>query len=194
MIVVLRRGITDAQIEEILGEFPKLGIEGRVIRGASKPVIHILSGTFLAVRPLLRMDRVEAIVRTDGPRIRKVGRPFFPHHFINWCVSTLLALAGLIVLAGFLPPGLGSPVDVTQAPGVFSSPWYARAFEKLISLAPPAYAKVAPGATFLMIVVIFFLPLWDRGEDRRLIRRLPVLLLGTAVLAGFIYLSIVGLF
>ena len=193
MIVVLKRGSTQPQIDEILGELQRLGLSGRVVRSVDKPLIHIVSGDAIAAKPLLRNDRVQALVQTRGPRVRRYGRRFYPYHFINWSIAALLVLGVLVLLAGLLPPGLGEPVQLDQPPARLGPPWYFRGLHEFLSLFPPQLAWLAWLLVGVIWGLILFLPALDRSAGRSIRERWRIVALGSLALLGAVYLSLRGL-
>jgi quinol-cytochrome oxidoreductase complex cytochrome b subunit len=190
MIVVLKRGSTDAQIAEVVARLEEIGLGTRVVRRTDKPLIHVVSGATTLAKPVLKMERVQALVRTRGPRIRREGRRFFPFHFINACIACLLVLGALTMLAGFFPPGLGDRVDVRVTPVATAPTWYLRALSAFIDLFPPRLAWLPLPLVGLTWLAIVFLPVLDRSQANGFRSRLPVVAIGLFLLAAAIALSL----
>jgi quinol-cytochrome oxidoreductase complex cytochrome b subunit len=193
MIVVLKRGSTQEQIDEVLAELQRLGVPGRLVRSTDKPLIHVVSGDAILAMPLQRHERVQALVRTRGPRHRRQGRRFYPYHFINWCIAALLLLGTLVLLSGLLPPGLGEPVDLRRPPASIGPPWYFRGLDEFLGLFPAHQAWLSWLLVGLIWAVILFVPSLDRSAGRKLRQRWLVVGVGALAVIGALYLSLRGI-
>lgn len=178
MILVLDGAASEEQIADVLAELGQLGLRSALLTSADKPLVHVQGGPTRRARKLLRLEAVQALVPTSGPRVRRRGRRFYPYHFMGWC-AVALGLSGLLVLlAGQLPPGVGTPVDpLAAADGASgSAPWFLEAplfaVERLGTLGWAALAALA--------VLLFALPWIDRTRGEGLARRWPFALLGLA--------------
>lgn len=163
MIIVLKRGTEAEQIAEVVREAERRGLKVRSLVTADKPALHVISGNTRRARKLLKLERVQALVPTSGPRVRRSGRRFFPFHFLNWSSSALMLIATLVLLAGQFPPGLGPAPDTRAPAAALELPWYA---------AWPARALGGmPGVIALLLVVAVPLLLLALPTiDRRLFR------------------------
>ncbi|HVS12278.1 MAG TPA: hypothetical protein VMS76_20625, partial [Planctomycetota bacterium] len=126
MIVVLERGSSSAQVAAVVAELERRGLTVRAVNASERVLIHVVEGSTRSVRAVLKMEPVQGLIPTSGPRVRREGRRFYPYHFIGWSAGALLLLAVLVLLAGFFPPGLGAEVDVTAPPAGSTYPWYLR--------------------------------------------------------------------
>jgi hypothetical protein len=178
VIVVLERGSSEAQVAAVVAELERRGLSVRVVNGSEKPLIHVLEGPTRSVRAVLKMEAVQGLIPTSGPRVRREGRRFYPYHFIGWSAAALIALGVLVVLAGFFPPGLGAEVDVIAPPSESTFPWYLRL--------PASGLARLPGWLATLLVaglagLALLLPILDRGKARR--RASALLLAASASLA-----------
>lgn len=189
MILVLKRGTTQEQIRDVLEECGRRGLRCRVLHGPEKPLVHVVSGDTRAARALLRHERVQALVPTSGPRRRRHGRRFYPYHFINWCCVCLLLSGLLVSLSGFLPPGLGTPVELGSPPPAVELPWYLRALDRFLDLVPGAGGWLLAA---LVVALLFLLPALDRTRGPMLRGRAPVLALGLLYAAFVLWLALGG--
>lgn len=167
MIIVLKRGTEPEQIAEVMREAERRGLAVRALTAADKPVLHITRGNTRRARKLLALERVQALVATSGPRVRRQGRRFFPYHFLNWSSAGLMLLATLVLLAGQFPPGLGAAPDARAPVPEPTLPWYVAGPAKLLGgLSIPAVA----GVFAVVLVALFLLPTLDRrlggGRER----------------------------
>jgi len=162
MIVVLERGTTEAERKEVLQRLQELGLQACVLDNLRKPVLHITQGPTFRARKLTKMERVEAILPTSGPRIRREGRRFYPYHFINWSTAGLIVIGLLVLGAGFAPPGVGDEVDPLVPPESVQAPSYLRLPLAFVRLFP------RPGFGWLVLAILalalFFLPHLDRSS------------------------------
>ncbi len=134
MILVLKPGIEKQEVDEVLRELELRGIEGRVLLCGPKPLVHLVSGPTRRARGLLKLEQVEALVPTSGPRVRRSGRRFYPYHFVHLSAACLLFAGVLVLLAGNFPPGLGDAIDQQHPPAELGYPWYVRAPLSFVAL------------------------------------------------------------
>ncbi len=165
MIVVLRPNVSEPEIAEVIDELGRRGCTARAVKSDGRSVVHIVSGSTRAARRLLRLEQVEAIVPTSGPRVRRVGRRFYPYHFVNWSAFGVAALGLLVFLAGQFPPGLGVDVDYRHPPSAVDQPWYLRAPSAFIELFPESLSWLAWTLIVIAPLGLLFLPIFDRSKS-----------------------------
>jgi quinol-cytochrome oxidoreductase complex cytochrome b subunit len=187
MILVLKPGIEPAELEEVLQALRARGIEGRVLRGASKPLVHLVSGPTRSARALLRLEQVEALVPTSGPRVRQSGRRFYPYHFVHLSAACLLLTGLLVLLAGNLPPGLGDALDAQHPPAQLAYPWFVRAQLAWVELFPAGSAWLGWLCLYALGLCALLLPLIDRSPAEAP-ARWPKLL-GALVILAWLWMS-----
>lgn len=192
MIVVLRRGTTDEQRDTIVGELEQAGLEVKALRGGGKPLLHVLSGSTRRAKRVLKDDRVEALVPTSGPRIRRVGRRIYPYHFIIWCAAGVLIFGVMVLLAGLFPPGTEAVVDLEHPPETVAWPWYLRGTRAFVVLFSPERRWIGWAVAGVVALAAFLLPVLDRTEGEGLRNRWPVVGAGFAVLAVVFFLTLTG--
>ncbi len=166
MILVLKPGIEQAELDEVLRELEKRGIEGRVLRGGSKPLVHLVAGPTRAARKLLKLEQVEALVPTSGPRVRHSGRRFYPYHFVHLSAGCLLLAGLLVLLAGNYPPGLGDAIDPQHPPQDLGYPWYVRAPLSFVALFPQGGAWLGWLCLYALGLSALLLPTLERSRAR----------------------------
>lgn len=193
MIVVLEASCSDARVAEILAELERMGLEGRVLRGGDRPLVHVTGGDTRRARALRKLDEVEGLVPTSGPRVRRLGRRFYPYHFIRWSAAGVFLLGLLVFLAGQLPPGIGAPVDAQAPPEQVVFPWYVAPIERFVGLFPASLAWLGWTVFWGIAAAVLFLPLLDRTRGRSLAARWPVLALGLGLAAAVVALSLGGI-
>ena len=192
MILVLRPGTTDGEAEEVLRELQRLGLGGRLVHGRGSPLVHVTAGSTRRARRLLRMEQVVALVPTSGPRVRSQGRRFYPYYFVNWSAASIVLLGLLVLLAGHLPPGIGSAVDLHHPPREIAAPWYARAPLAFVAAFPRPLAWLGWVVLLLLAAAVFFLPLLDRTRGRTVRERWIVVVAGAAIALAAVLLSLSG--
>jgi len=192
MILVLESGSTEAQIEEVRQLLVERGLEVRVLTAAGKPVIHVLAGDTRRARKLLKHERVEALVPTSGPRVRREGRRFWPYHFIRWSALSVAMVGALVLMAGQLPPGIGGPVDPRVPPTDLDQPWYMRFSLDFVGLFPESLAWAGWLLLALLAAAFFALPLLDRSTGSSRTRRVLIGLAGVVLVALWLYAGFQG--
>jgi quinol-cytochrome oxidoreductase complex cytochrome b subunit len=190
MIIVLERGTTEAERSDVMRRLEELGLRGRVLDNLRKPVIHIIDGPALRAHKLLALDRIEAVLRTSGPRIRREGRGFYPYHFINWSTAALIVTGLLVLVAGFAPPGVGEAIDAHAPPEHLGAPWYLRAPFAFVHAFPQPWLGWL--ALVVLFAALFFLPHLDRSRGDGVRARMPVVLIGVIVAGTWIAATFVG--
>lgn len=190
MIIVLERGTTPEEEREVLDAMEELGLRGTLLDNLRKPVVHVTQGPTFRARRLTRLDRVETVLPTSGPRIRRQGRRFYPYHFINWSSAAFLMMGGLVLMAGFDPPGVGPEIDPHVPPPGVGAPWFFRAPLAFVRLFP--WAWLGWLALGLVLAALFFLPHLDRSRGNDLRTRAPVLLAGAVLALAWILSTFPG--
>jgi menaquinol-cytochrome c reductase cytochrome b/c subunit len=110
-----------------------------------------------------------------GERVIK-GEPFFPHQALREAFTGTLLVAGLVLLATFLPAPLLEEADPFVTPSPIFPEWYFLSVFGFLKFwvwdLGPIPAKligvVAPG---LIVGLIFLLPFIDRGPERHPAKR-----------------------
>ncbi len=193
MIIVLKQGADDQAVRQVLTGLDEVGLRGRLLDGLDRPVVHVLNGPSWHAKELAKLEVVSALVPTSGPRHRREGRRFFPYHFLAWSVLLLLSLSGLMLLAGFFPPGLGRQADVLVPGAEADAPWFFRGIHGFLELFPQGTGSLATMLLVLIWAAFFFLPEIDRSSGPAWGRRLPILALGFFIVFGGALLSIGGI-
>ena len=177
MIVVLRRGATEAEIQEVEREMERRGLLGRRLQIGDQPALHAVAGPTRQTRRLLRLKQVEGLVPTSGPRLRAEGRRFYPYHFVVQSAACIVLFGALVMLAGFLPAGVGGPIDPSVMPARISDPWFARAPLAFVALFPPGFAWLAWLVLLAAGAAVLLVPVVDRRKDRGRISVIAALVL-----------------
>lgn len=189
MIIVLERGAKPEQVDEVVASLRRDGIEVRCLRAAGKPALHVLAGETRRASRALEFDCVEGIFATSGPRVRREGQRFFPHHTLRWFAIWMVVVATLVLLAGQLPPGVGRPIDLQTPPEHVVVPWYGRAATGFLALFPHSAAWLAWSLLWIVMALFVALP---RFERRSGVSRIPVLGAAALLVAAVAYLALGG--
>ncbi|MBK7641668.1 MAG: hypothetical protein IPJ19_01240 [Planctomycetes bacterium] len=190
MILVLKPGTQGPELAEVLRELEKRGIQGHVLPGGTKPLVHLVSGPTRRARKLLKLEQVEALVPTSGPRVRLSGRRFYPYHFTNLAALCLVLTGVLVLLAGNFPPGLGDAIDPQHAPESLSYPWYVRAPLSFVALFPHSWAWLGWMCLYALGLAALLMPVLDRPGEKAASNWPRIV--GTLVLLGWLYLTFGG--
>jgi hypothetical protein len=175
MIVVLERGASPEQVEEVASKLRARGLQVRALRAGGKPVLHVTAGVGRKAHKVLRDDPVEGLVAMDGPRIRREGHRLFPFHVLNWSAWWILVLGAIVLLAGQFPTGVGRLIDLRNPPSEAHVPWFARAPMAFLSLFPHSLAWLAWTVMLGVLVLFLALPRLDRAREGKPGSRAPVL-------------------
>ena len=126
--------------------------------------------------------------------------PFFPNYVILEVIVSYLVLALLIVLASLLPTGLEDKADPFNTPLHIKPEWYFLWIYQFIKVPP---LLIGPGILAELagifipaigIVLLIILPFLDRKPERHPRRRKLAMVITALILAGFVALSIWGLY
>jgi quinol-cytochrome oxidoreductase complex cytochrome b subunit len=167
VIVVLRRGSSPDQIAEVVSTLEARGVQVHELVAGGQPVLHVTGGSSRRARSALRFDCVEGLVATSGPRVRREGQRFFPYYFVQWTAIGFVLLAGLTLLAGQFPPGVGAPVDLRDEPVAIAPPWYLRAPLAFVAWFPTSLRWLGWLLVAGSITLVVLLPVLDKSEGER---------------------------
>jgi len=190
MILVLKPGIDAEELAEVMAELQKRGIEGRLLKNGPKPLVHLVSGPTRSARKLLKLEQVEALVPTSGPRVRQSGRRFYPYHFVHLAAVCLLLTGVLVLFAGNFPPGLGDAIDPQHPPAEVPYSWFVRAPLAFVALFPHSSAWLGWLCLYALGLAALFLPALVRSNASAP-ARWPRLV-GALLLLGWLYLTFGG--
>lgn len=192
MIVVLQAGTTRDEREALAAELRGLGLEVRALEAGGKPLLHVVSGPTRRARRILRRERVEALVPTSGPRIRRSGNRIYPYYLVIWSGAGVLLFGIVVFLAGLFTPGSGPPVDVEHPPETLSWPWYLRGLRAFLLLFPPERRWLGWLALSVAGTCFALLPVLDRPGDDPRERRWPVVGAACALVAALLLFGLAG--
>jgi len=192
VIVVLRRGTTDEQRDEVARALAAQGLEVHALRGGGKPLLHVVAGPTRRAKRVLRADHVEALVPTSGPRIRRDGHRIYPYHFLNWCTAGILIFGLMVLLAGQFPPGTLAALDTQNPPETLAWPWYLQAPRAWLLLFSPDRRWLGWTGLVALLLAALLLPKLDRSDGSGPERRWPILAGALALVVAAALLTMKG--
>jgi menaquinol-cytochrome c reductase cytochrome b/c subunit len=122
------------------------------------------------------------------------GKPFFPYAVAKDSLMACVVMACIITLSLVLGAELGSKANPTTTTYVPRPEWYFFfLFEVLRVVKPPSLVPLATiGVPTLGMILLFLLPFYDRGPERRPERRPIATLTGIFVIAAMALLTYQG--
>src|SRR6478672_3895566 len=126
--------------------------------------------------------------------LKAQGKPFFPYAVANDAAMACVVLAVIISMSLVLGAELGSKANPTTTTYVPRPEWYFFfLFEVLRVVKPPSLVPLATiGVPTLGMILLFLLPFYDRGPERRPERRPIATLTGIAVIGAMAFLTYEG--
>src|SRR5579872_1101280 len=130
----------------------------------------------------------------DYSVLKAQGKPFFPYAVAKDGAMACVVMAIIITMSLVLGAELGSKANPTTTTYVPRPEWYFFfLFEVLRVIKPPSLVPLATiGVPTLGMILLFLLPFYDRGPERRPERRPIATLTGIAVIAAMAYLTYAG--
>jgi menaquinol-cytochrome c reductase cytochrome b/c subunit len=126
--------------------------------------------------------------------LKSEGKPFFPYAVAKDAVMACVVLAVIITLSIVLGAELGPKANAATTTYVPRPDWYFFfLFEVLRVIKPPSLVPLATiGVPTIGMILLFLLPFFDRGPERRIERR-PIALATFVFVAGAMaYLTYAG--
>lgn len=126
--------------------------------------------------------------------LKTKGKPFFPYAIAKDSAMAVIVLIVIIVMSIVLGAELGPKADPTTTTYVPRPEWYFFfLFEVLRVIKPPEYVPMATiGVPTLCMILLFLLPFYDRGAERRPERRPIATAAGILVIFAMAYLTFLG--
>ena len=126
--------------------------------------------------------------------LKTEGKPFFPYAVAKDSIMACVVMAVIIAMSLVLGAELGSKANPTTTTYVPRPEWYFFfLFEVLRVIKPPSLVGLATiGVPTVCMILLFLLPFYDRGPERRPERRPIATLTGIAVIAAMAYLTYSG--
>ncbi len=126
--------------------------------------------------------------------LKSEGKPFFPYAVGKDAVMACVVMACIITMSLVLGAELGSKANPTTTTYVPRPEWYFFfLFEVLRVVKPPSLVPLATiGVPTLAMILLFLLPFYDRGPERRPERRPIATITGILVIAAMAFLTYSG--
>ena len=122
------------------------------------------------------------------------GKPFFPYAVAKDAAMACVVMAVIITMSLVLGAELGSKANPTTTTYVPRPEWYFFfLFEVLRVVKPPSLVPLATiGVPTLAMILLFLLPFYDRGPERRPERRPIATITGILVIGAMAFLTYSG--
>src|SRR6188472_2298831 len=126
--------------------------------------------------------------------LKAKGKPFFPYAVAKDSLMACVVMAVIITMSIVLGAELGPKADPTTTTYVPRPEWYFFfLFELLRVVKPPALVPFATvGVPTICMILLFLLPFYDRGPERRPERRPIATTAGIFTIAAMGYLTYLG--
>jgi quinol---cytochrome c reductase cytochrome c subunit, bacillus type len=126
--------------------------------------------------------------------LKAQGKPFFPYAVAKDAVMACVVMAVIITLSLVLGAELGSKANPTTTTYVPRPEWYFFfLFEVLRVIKPPSLVGLATiGVPTIAMILLFLLPFYDRGPERRPERRPIATITGIVVIGAMAFLTYEG--
>ncbi len=126
--------------------------------------------------------------------LKSQGKPFFPYAVTKDAAMACVVMAVIITMSLVLGAELGSKANPTTTTYVPRPEWYFFfLFEVLRVIKPPGLVPLATiGVPTLGMILLFLLPFYDRGPERRPERRPIAMLTGIFVIGAMALLTYQG--
>src|SRR5271167_3731933 len=126
--------------------------------------------------------------------LKAKGKPFFPYAVAKDAVMACVVMAVIITMSLVLGAELGSKANPTTTTYVPRPEWYFFfLFELLRVIKPPSLVGLATiGVPTLAMILLFLLPFYDRGPERRPERRPIATVTGVFVIVAMALLTYEG--
>jgi menaquinol-cytochrome c reductase cytochrome b/c subunit len=126
--------------------------------------------------------------------LKSEGKPFFPYAVGKDSLMACVVMAVIIGMSLVLGAELGSKANPTTTTYVPRPEWYFFfLFELLRVIKPPSLVALATiGIPTLAMIMLFLLPFYDRGPERRPERRPIATTTGIVVIAAMAFLTYSG--
>ena len=126
--------------------------------------------------------------------LKAQGKPFFPYAVAKDSVMAVIVMAAIILMSLVLGAELGPKADPTTTTYVPRPEWYFFFLFELLRIIKPAI--LTPVATIgiptICMILLFLLPFYDRGPERRPERRPIATTAGILTIVAMAYLTYLG--
>src|SRR3984885_10253649 len=130
----------------------------------------------------------------DYSVLKAQGKPFFPYAVAKDGAMACVVMVVIIGMSLVLGAELGSKANPTTTTYVPRPEWYFFfLFEVLRVIKPPSLVGLATiGIPTICMILLFLLPFYDRGPERRPERRPVATITGIAVIGAMAFLTYQG--
>src|SRR5206468_12146522 len=126
--------------------------------------------------------------------LKSQGKPFFPYAVAKDSAMAVIVMAAIILMSLTLGAELGPKADPTTTTYVPRPEWYFFFLFEVLRIIKPA--ELVPLATIgvptIAMILLFLLPFYDRGPERRPERRPIATTAGIFTIAAMGYLTYMG--
>ncbi|HWV87823.1 MAG TPA: c-type cytochrome [Capillimicrobium sp.] len=126
--------------------------------------------------------------------LKAQGKPFFPYAVAKDSIMAVIVMAVIITMSIVLGAELGPKADPSTTTYVPRPEWYFYFLFELLRIIKPDY--LVPLATLgiptICLILLFLLPFFDRGPERRPEKRPLATTFGIFVIAAMAYLTYLG--
>ena len=127
--------------------------------------------------------------------LKNEGKPFFPYAVAKDSLMAVIVMIVIMVLAWLFGAALGPKVNPTSTTYVPRPDWYYFFLFEILRVMRnvPKFTDMATiGVPTLCMIMLFLLPLYDRGPERLITRRPVALAAGLATIAAIAFLTYSG--
>jgi ubiquinol-cytochrome c reductase cytochrome b subunit/menaquinol-cytochrome c reductase cytochrome b/c subunit len=131
----------------------------------------------------------------DYSILKNQGKPFFPYAVAKDSVVAAVVLIVIIFLAAMFGAVLGPKADPTTTTYVPRPDWYFFFLFEVLRVMKnvPEFTPMATiGVPTICMILLFLLPFYDRGPERRIERRPVALVAGVTTIVAMAYLTYTG--
>jgi len=187
MILLLRADADQAAIDDLFARLKALDLEAVVLDGLKGRAIEVVGE-----------NRGRALALRDAPAVREIltrrtglqgGEPLWPHFMLRLGILALLLLVALLLLAAFLPPGLGDAAHPDNPLVGHGVEWYMRPAAGLVGLFPEGSRWLAGVIGLVLWGAFLSWPFLDRVPQRTAAGRALLAALGFAVVLMILVLG-----
>jgi len=126
--------------------------------------------------------------------LKAKGKPFFPYAVAKDSLMACVVMLAIILMSLFLGAELGPKADPTTTTYAPRPEWYFFfLFELLRVIKPPEFVPLATiGIPTICMILLFLLPFYDRGPERRPERRPVATTFGILTIGAMAFLTYMG--
>ena len=141
----------------------------------------------------MNRQQKEAYLR-EYAQLKAQGKPFFPYAVVKDSAMACIVMLAIILMSIFLGAELGPKADPTTTTYTPRPEWYFFFLFELLRVIKPS--ELVPLATIgvptVCMILLFLLPFYDRGPERRPERRPIATLAGVFTIGAMAYLTYLG--